>query len=228
MVQSLPWLNHRTYLCITTRTVWHHSHRTKIWGCSRQPLSQNRGPSEGVQMAAASSLSQEWQCHHLSCVAQQAFFSIGCFRCWTEQPRPRARTSARCIMGDYLSIPPCPASSKYSQCFLRRLPLPSFSPLARSGRLLCCCSCLFVPRVKKRGRGWKWREEQVCRLSDGFALAPAQCASVDENNPTGGQRRGDKQYAHAASERRAGEGNYRVQKSVFAISTRTKAWLEPV
>ena len=77
--------------------------RIKIWECSPLPVGQNWGPSEGVQMAAASSLWQEWHCRHLSCVSlhteQASFFLIGCFRCWTKQPPTRARTSARCIMG---------------------------------------------------------------------------------------------------------------------------------
>lgn len=30
---------------------------------------------------------------------QNKHFFIGCFRCWTKQPQPHARTSARCIMG---------------------------------------------------------------------------------------------------------------------------------
>lgn len=46
-----------------------------------------------------------------------SIFLIGCFRCWTKQTQVHARTSARCINGDYLSIPPCTASSKYSHCF---------------------------------------------------------------------------------------------------------------
>lgn len=118
-----------------------------------------------------------------------SIFLIGCFRCWTKQTHVHARTSARCIMGTiYQSHHALQAlntatvfraslsrSSFFPPAiFLTSLPLPLFF----SGRLLCWCSCLFIMPVRKSGPGWKWREEQVCRLSDKFALPWAQCTTV--------------------------------------------------
>lgn len=125
------------YLTITICVVWHHrNNRIKTWGRRRQPVSPNRGPSESVQMVTASSLSQEWHCHHLSCVPlhkEQGFF-ISCFRCWAKQPRLRARTSARCIMGAIYQSHHALEALNTATVFCASLSstLPSFSPLSLS------------------------------------------------------------------------------------------------
>lgn len=111
---------------------------------------------------------------------QNKHYFIRCFRCWTKQPQPHAKSSARCIMGTiYQSHHALQALNTATVFFVTLFFAAIFltSP-SLSGQLLCWCSCLFLMPVKKRGWGWKWREEQVCRLSDRFALTCAQCTSV--------------------------------------------------
>lgn len=131
-----------------------------------------------------------------------SIFFIGCFRCWTKQLQTHARTSARCIMGTiYQSHHALQALNTATvfcaSLFFAAIFLTSFS---LSWRLLCWCSCLFLMPVKKSGWGWKWWEEQVCCLSDKFALTGAQCTSVNKNNlPRTGLHRRDRQCSHAAT-----------------------------
>ena len=86
----------------------------------RWPLLQASHKNDSVTTSAVS-----------HCTQSKHFF-IGCFRCWTRQPWPRARTSARCIMGTiYQSHHVLQALNKATVfCASLFFSLPSFSPLS--------------------------------------------------------------------------------------------------
>lgn len=118
--------------------------QSQVRAC-RWPLLQDSHKNDTVPTSAVS-----------HCTQNKHFF-IGCFRCWTKQPRLHARTSVRCIMGTVYQSHHALQALNTATVFRASLPLSlSFSPpplaiFLTSLSLLCWCSCLFIMPVRKSG-----------------------------------------------------------------------------
>lgn len=90
--------------------------QSQVRAC-RWPLLQDSHKNDTVPTSAVS-----------HCTQNKHFF-IGCFRCWTKQPRLHARISVRCIMGTVYQSHHALQALNTATVFRASLPLSlSFSP----------------------------------------------------------------------------------------------------